>query len=487
MTDLLNVVESVIRGFSVRTSLDMDFLSELTDVSPTSIAAAVGSRIRSGDLPSGTRLPTVREIAAILRVSPGTVAGAWHALAESGLIASRGRKGTFVLEQNTPWLPPRYGGLAHSTPVPYRLDLSSGTPDPQLLPTVGPAFSRLGRRTTGAVTSSYLGQPILPLLEKRLRAAWSYPPEEVTVVDGALDGLTRVLETLIGVGSRVGVEAPSFPPFLDLIDVLGAQAVPMAIDAHGVTPQGVEDALNAGCTVLVIQPRAQNPTGATMTPERTADLAAVVREHPRGSSLHIIEDDHCGAICPTADLSLGTHLPDQVVHIHSYSKSHGPDLRIAALGGPRPIVQQIVARRMLGPGWTSRILQTVLLELLNDRLTQDHIASARAKYASRRKQIIKGIESQGIPVLHGEGLNIWVPVINEQATVVYLAAQGIRVAPGGPFTHIGSARGRNGAQATAPSARTALDTGPHVRVSTGNVRENYDELGALIGRAAQMG
>ncbi len=487
MTDLLNVVESVIPVSEVRTSLDMDFLNELTDVSPTAIAAAVGSRIRSGDLPSGTRLPTVREIATILRVSPGTVAGAWHALAESGLIASHGRKGTFVLEQNTSWLPPRYGGLAHSTPVPYRLDLSSGTPDPQLLPTVGPAFSRLGRRTTGAVTSSYLGQPILPLLEKRLRAAWPYPPEEITVVDGALDGLTRVLETLIGVGSRVGVEAPSFPPFLDLIEVLGAQAVPMAIDAHGVTPQGVEDALNAGCTVLVIQPRAQNPTGATMTPERIANIADVVQNHSRGGNLHIIEDDHCGAICPTADLSLGTHLPDQVVHIHSYSKSHGPDLRIAALGGPRPIIQQVVARRMLGPGWTSRILQTVLLELLNDRITQDHVASARAKYAIRRKQIIKGIESQGVPVLHGEGLNIWVPVINEQATAVYLAAQGIRVAPGGPFTHIGAARGRSSAQATAPSARTALDTGPHVRVSTGNVRENYDELGALIGRAAQMG
>ena len=31
-------------------------------------------------------------------------------------------------------------------------------------------------------------------------------------------------------------------------------------------------------------------------------------------------------------MSIGRHLPERTVHIRSYSKSHGPDLRIAAIG-----------------------------------------------------------------------------------------------------------------------------------------------------------
>lgn len=469
----------------------MDFLTELHDVSPTGIAAAVGRRIRNGELAAGTRLPTVRDIATQLRVSPGTVAGAWHALSESGLITSRGRAGTFVLEQNTSWLPPRYRDLADGAQVPYRLDLSSGTPDPHQLPTVGPAFARLGRRTSGAVTSSYLGQPVLPLLEKRLRAAWPSTPEEITVVDGALDGLTRVLDILVGVGSRVGVENPCFPPFLDLIDVLGAQPVPVTIDDHGATPTGITAALDAGCDVLILQPRAQNPTGATMTAERIRDITQAIMSHPRGRDIVIIEDDHCGAICSTADLSLGAHLPHQVIHIHSYSKSHGPDLRIAAVGGPRRIIQPLVARRMLGPGWTSRILQTVLLELLNDRATQDHVAAARANYARRRREIHKALTSHGVNTLHGEGLNMWIPVTSERAAMVFLAAQGIRVAPGDPFTtgSSGSTPNLPGSRAvgdghTALDSRTTLDAGPHIRVSIGNARDNFDVLGTVLAQAA---
>lgn len=461
----------------------MDFLAGLDDVSPTGIAAAVGRRIRNGELAAGTRLPTVRDIATQLRVSPGTVAGAWHALSESGLISARGRAGTFVLEQNTPWLPPRYRDLADGAQTPYRLDLSSGTPDPHLLPTVGPAFARLGRRTSGAVTSSYLGQPVLPLLDKRLRAAWPFTPEEITVVDGALDGLTRVLEILVGVGSRVGVENPCFPPFLDLIDVLGAQAVPVAIDSHGATPNGVSAALDAGCDVLIVQPRAHNPTGATMTPERLRDITQVVLSHPRGRDVVIVEDDHCGSICSTADLSLGTHLPQQVVHIHSYSKSHGPDLRIAAVGGTRRIIQPLVARRMLGPGWTSRILQTVLLELLNDRTSQDQVAAARAHYARRRREIHKSLSSYGVTVVPGEGLNLWIPVISEHAAVVFLAAQGIRVAPGTPFTSVGDTKTLK-TRDTPGERNTESEGGPHIRVSIGHVRDNFDVLGAVLAQAA---
>ena len=52
--------------------------------------------IRDGRLPPGTRLPTVRELAAQLRLAVNTVARAYRELESAGILETRGRFGTFV-------------------------------------------------------------------------------------------------------------------------------------------------------------------------------------------------------------------------------------------------------------------------------------------------------------------------------------------------------------------------------------------------------
>ena len=52
--------------------------------------------IRSGRLPPGTRLPTVRELAAQLSMAVNTVARAYRELESAGILETRGRFGTFV-------------------------------------------------------------------------------------------------------------------------------------------------------------------------------------------------------------------------------------------------------------------------------------------------------------------------------------------------------------------------------------------------------
>src|SRR5690348_5744008 len=62
------------------------------------IAATINRMITTGDLPAGTRLPTVRELARQLGISPTTVSEAWRRLSDVGAIDARGRRGTFVVE-----------------------------------------------------------------------------------------------------------------------------------------------------------------------------------------------------------------------------------------------------------------------------------------------------------------------------------------------------------------------------------------------------
>ena len=52
--------------------------------------------IRDGRLSPGTRLPTVRELAAELKMAVNTVARAYRELESAGVVETRGRFGTFV-------------------------------------------------------------------------------------------------------------------------------------------------------------------------------------------------------------------------------------------------------------------------------------------------------------------------------------------------------------------------------------------------------
>ncbi len=56
----------------------------------------IAARAASGDLPSGTRLPTVRALAAELDLAVNTVAKTYRALETDGVVVTEGRRGTFV-------------------------------------------------------------------------------------------------------------------------------------------------------------------------------------------------------------------------------------------------------------------------------------------------------------------------------------------------------------------------------------------------------
>jgi len=451
-----------------RKGLSVARLDDLTDRGPRGIAGSIARQIRQGELSPGDRLPTVRDVAAQLGVSPATVSEAWQALRRAGLVVSRGRAGSFVQAAPQPWLSPRVQRLVgYVEGLP--LDLSRGTPDPSLLPALAPALDRV--RPT-ADTNVYQESPVLPDLRAALEASWPYDAEVVTVVNGAQDAVARTLEQVVGFGDRVAVETPTFPPFLDMLDVLSAEIVPLELDAEGVTVRSLSRALKGKPVAVLLQPRAHNPTGVSMTPRRAEDLAAAIRRARSGVT--VIEDDHSGAISVGEDVSLGVWLPDQVVHVRGFSKSHGPDLRIAALGGPADVIDRVVSRRMLGPGWTSRMLQTILLDLLVEPRSLKAVEAARRTYAERQQAMCVALASHGIELpTVPDGINLWLPVADERAALVHLTSAGIRAAGGAPFV---------------PTAADANGAGDHLRITAGLVdTRQASHVAAALAAAATAG
>ena len=74
--------------------------------SPTPLYAQIADRLRiavaTGELAPGAPLPSVRQLAAEVRVNPATVVQAYRELERDGLIESRQGAGTFVRELAEP-------------------------------------------------------------------------------------------------------------------------------------------------------------------------------------------------------------------------------------------------------------------------------------------------------------------------------------------------------------------------------------------------
>ncbi|HWS31827.1 MAG TPA: aminotransferase class I/II-fold pyridoxal phosphate-dependent enzyme [Actinoplanes sp.] len=428
------------------------------DRSARGIAAAVSRLITSGHLPAGARLPTVRVVAGGLGVSPTTVSEAWRNLILAGAIQTRGRSGTFVSGPLPPRSRMRYAQLSGAR-MNLPRDLSTGVPDPLLLPDLSGALRRIG---DGRWSGNYLDVPVLPELESLLRERWPYPPERLTVVDGAMDALDRVAGAVLRYGDHVLVENPAFPPLLDLLQAVGAGVVGVPMDSAGIIPDALQQAIrDYRAVALFLQPRAHNPTGTSMDEARAALLANVLLEAPH---LLIVEDDHAGDIATAPAVSLGRYLPERTVRVAGFSKSHGPDLRLAAVGGPAHVIDALADRRLLGPGWSSRLLQGVLLDLLTDEATTARVAAARSAYAERRSSLLKALQTRGVTATAADGINLWMTVPDQQNALVALAAHGVAAAPGAPF------------------CVTALDS-DHLRITVGLVADGYDDLAGVLAAA----
>ncbi len=434
-----------------------ELVETLDDRSAKGIALALSAGIDRGVLRPGERLPPIRRVARDLQVAPATISSAWSQLARAGLIETDGRRGTRIREAS---VGPRRYRRALDSQAGYRVDLSTGLPDPRLLPDLHAAMGRVPRDDA---PHSYLEDPVVPALRAVLEESWPNPVQALTVVDGAMDAHSQFVAAHLRFGDRVAVEQPCFPPLLDLLDMAGVVPVGVAYDAEGPVVADVVTAADAGAKVLFFQPWGQNPSGQSLSPRRADALAAVLRDR----DVVVVEDDSAGGTPSGPPVSLGGVLADRTVLVRSFSKTHGPDLRLAAVGGPAALVGPIVERRYLGQGWSSRLVQSILLDLLTDDTSRAFVADARATYAARTAAMADALAERGVDVPGRDGINVWVPVVEQGAALLHLAAGGVRAASGDPFW-------------------ISTPESDHIRVTTAAV-DGVDDLADLVAAAARAG
>lgn len=429
-------------------TLTPDLLAgHITDGSKRGIARTVCDLIRHGEIAVGAPLPPVRDLAARLGVSPATVSAAWSELRRLGLVEGRGRGGLRVAAHRGGPHPSRFTGAGYFRAGVH--DLTLAVPDPALLPPLGEA---LASAAAVAGLNQYARVRITDRLAAAARRDWPYAAPALVAVDGGYDGVRLALGAEVLPGARIAVEVPTAMRLLDIIDAAGLRVIPVESDDQGPRPEALARALAEKPALFLFQPRTHSVTGRTVSPMRLSALAEVLAPH----DVPVVEDDGVGALSAVPPQSLGRWFPERVVHIRSYAKSHGPDLRLAIVSGSAGAVERIQGLRAFGSGWTSRLLQETLAVLLEDPAVDAMVARARDVYAGRRAAFLDGLAARGVTPPRSDGLCVWLPVRDESFALVTFAAHNIAVSPGSRFS-------------PPPMA-------PHVRIATSLLVDRVDEL-----------
>ncbi|MCU0816748.1 MAG: PLP-dependent aminotransferase family protein [Cypionkella sp.] len=299
---------------------------------------ALREAIRSGELAEGAQLPTVRDLAWHLKVTPGTVARAYSLATQEGLLAATVGRGTFVASRS-PRLGPTQALYIERDPDRDRGRVNLRAP---ILPDVGQnaAIAEALRAVAADPENDWVDYPRQrdegPLREVICdwvsdRVLGPFGPDDIVLTHGGQNGISLILLCCLR-GDRpvVLIEDLAYPGFRHAARLSRAEVVAVEIDSEGIVPEALEQACRRhGAQVLCLTPEAQNPTTGRMSTERRAAITAIARRH----DLQIIEDD-CYSVSQSNLPSLRALAPERTWHVGSLSKTVSAGLRFGYIVAP---------------------------------------------------------------------------------------------------------------------------------------------------------
>ena len=387
------------------------------DPSPPAYLALANSleiQVQANVFRPGDRLPSVRSLCAVHRLSMETVLHTLRVLEDRGIVEARPRSGFYIkLKRQFPEpLPPPL--RLESSPVEVSklrhqafsigrskgvIPLSIATPAPEILPT-----AKLGRmisvlaRSASAETVAYAepaGHQKLRTQLARRSGDWGclMKPEEFIVTNGAAEAIALALRTVCPPNSAVLVESPTYYGILETIETLGLRVVELPTDPQtGVSPDDIEHAVRSipkiGACLLVTNH--SNPLGCTMSVEKKKRLVSILAKH----QIPLIEDDIYGDLCqpghrrPVTAKAFDTE--GLVLLCSSISKTLAPGLRVGwiAPGRYRDQILELKTNLTLA---SPTITQLAIAEFLEHGSYDAHLRKIRTLFADQLQRFDNAI------------------------------------------------------------------------------------------------
>jgi DNA-binding transcriptional MocR family regulator len=359
--------------------------------------------ILTGTLPELTRLPPERTLAEKLNVNRSTVVHAYRELVADGLIEQRVGSGSRVARSgahpprtaDVPWwvtLPPwqvgsfpQVLGELAATFGGERISFVQGVPpvDPSPLGELAASFARVAGDPSYVLSygnSEGHGPLRNAIAERMRRRGCNVDPRDVLVLTGSTQGISLVAQSLAEPGDEIIVEQPTYPGALQIFQIAGLRAIPVAVDEEGMRVDHVEAILRTRRPRFIYtMPSLHNPTGVTMNEDRRERLVTLAQR----ARVPIVEDDPYGELVPAPAPPLASHSSDYVVYLSTFSKTIAPSLRLGWISAPRSIFERLLLRKQSYDMATSLYVQAGVCDYL-ETAYDAHLPRLREELAARR-------------------------------------------------------------------------------------------------------
>jgi 2-aminoadipate transaminase len=286
-------------------------------------------------------------------------------------------------------------------------------------------------------------------------------PAQVMVTNGSLEAGAMLFGHLVKPGTRVAVEQPTYDRTLLLLQQLGAELVPIPLEADGLDVGALEAALADGPIEFAhVIPNAHNPAGCTLSVEKRRRLVELAAEH----DFFIFEDDPYREL-PFEGEPLETMLSldtgDKVIHASSFSKTVSPGVRVGYLVGPTAEIAKLskhANEQYISP---NMLAESIVLELCKSGALDENIDFVKGELKARCDALVEALREkipEAVFVVPQGGYFLWLDLAQGTDTKALLAeakGEGVSFVAGPDFMMSGGENSLRLSFAPVPAADAA--------------------------------
>ncbi len=423
------------------------------------LAHAFIDDIRHGRLPTGARLPALRQLAQQEDVSLTTAGKAYAYLEDRGWIYARPQSGYFVANRThfaefpsiihnklTPRNPQEFAPeQGYNTPLSGFTPLGTSLLAPELLPETD--LTRTLKRVTRRLNQSLFHYPetqgqlaLRQALSDHFRTQhFAFSANELVISNSCLEAIRVALECLTQTGDAIAVCSPCFSGLLDLLTTLKRQIIEVPITHEGIDLAALESCFaEQKVTAALLSTTHVNPLGITLPNNQKQAIAALGSHY----QMPIIEDDVYFELSHGKDKPLPAKHWDKdgyIIWCSSISKTLAPGLRLGWCLPGRYLEQYLEQHNRTTMG-VNNLTQSCIAEFIacgDYRQHMNKVCSVLPSQIHQYQQLLgKELPSNTQISAPQGGLVLWlrVPQLDTNQLAATAQQQGLDIRPGACFS-----------------------------------------------------
>lgn len=243
-------------------------------------------------------------------------------------------------------------------------------------------------------------------------------PDDVVVTVGSQMALDMVTRIFCDPGDVVIAEGPSYVGALGTFASYQADVVHVAMDADGLMPDALREALvaaeSAGRRVkfLYTIPNFHNPAGVTLAVARRAEILEICAAH----RVLVVEDNPYGLLGFDGQTypALRSMDQDNVVYLGSFSKTFAAGLRVGWVLAPHAVREKLMLAAEAATLCPPTLNQMIVSRYLSTHDWKGQIKTFQENYRERRDAILSALDQHmpaGCTWTHPDGgFYVWLTV-----------------------------------------------------------------------------